>query len=142
MAEQQPISWKTSVGLHNAGSYQVSGAPFASGSIDCTAFTGAKYRVVFPNVTRWVQVINNDVNKRLFVGFSDLGLTQTNNHIIIPKLGSEGRMPTTGMMELKVSEIWISGSSDVSIVAGLTNIDSGKTSTAKGSSWSGSAGVG
>ncbi len=142
MADQTPISWKTSVGLNHVGAYQVSGAPFATGSIDCTAYTGARYKVEFPNVTSWVQIINNDTTNELVVGFSQRGLTTTNNYFTIPKLGSNGRMPDSGKLDLKISEVWISGSSDVSIVAGLTNIDSSRTSTANGSSWSGSAGVG
>lgn len=131
--QQQPISWKTSVGLNNVGSYQVSGAPFASGSLDCTS---ADVTITFPDVTRWVQV-DNLGDAVLKVGFSEKGLAGT-NHFQIPASGSSGRL------ELKISEIHLRGGDAglVSVVAGLTNIDAKRTSTASGTSWSGSAGVG
>jgi hypothetical protein len=43
---------------------------------------------------------------------------------------------------MKVGSIWISGSTDVDIIAGLTSIESFLTQTPTGSNWSGSAGVG
>ncbi len=142
MADHKPISWVTKVGLNHVGAYQVSGAPFATGSIDCTVHADGTYKVQFPSVTSWVQIINNDINNYVKVGFSDFGLRLTDNFFKISKLGSQGRHPVSGKLDLKVSEIWISGSTDVSIVAGLTNIESNKTNTSKGTNWSGSVGVG
>ena len=59
------------VGLQKVGSYQVSGKPFASGSIDASTAVS----IAFPSVTRWVQVINND-DKACRVGFSTDGVTE------------------------------------------------------------------
>ena len=130
---QEPISWKSNVGLNNVGSYQVSGAPFASGSLNCAS---ANLKITFPDVTSWVQV-DNLGDTVLKVAFSDKGLAGT-NHFQIPASGSSGRL------ELKISEVHLRGGEDglVSVVAGLTNIDAKRTSTASGTSWSGSAGVG
>jgi hypothetical protein len=46
------------------------------------------------------------------------------------------------VLELKVSEIWLSGSAVVDVVAGLTSIPTSRVVTDSGPSWSGSAGVG
>ena len=61
------------VGLQNVGSYQVSGKPFASGSIDASTAVS----IAFPSVTRWVQVINND-DKACRVGFSVQSINNPN----------------------------------------------------------------
>jgi len=49
------ISWKTNVGVNHVGAYQVSGRPFATGSINATH----KAKVEFPKVTRWIYVVNH-----------------------------------------------------------------------------------
>lgn len=46
-----------SVGLHNVGSYQVSGIPYITGS-DALA-SGAEHRVQFPMVAKNITVINH-----------------------------------------------------------------------------------
>jgi len=48
----------------------------------------------------------------------------------------------SGVLDLKVSSIWISGSTDVDVVAGLTTINKARTATDAGINWSGSSGVG
>ena len=135
-------TWKTGVGLNHVGAYQVSGVPFASGSINCKAPSGG-FEVVFPYVTRWFQVINKDAANDLRVGFSALGVVGT-NYYTVPKSEQTADGPThnTGILELKVSSIFISGSLDVDIVAGLTKIDRASTTTSTGPNWSGSSGVG
>ena len=49
-------SYQASVGLNHAPAYQVSGQPFASGSINATTAT----KVSFPYVTRWIYVVNHE----------------------------------------------------------------------------------
>lgn len=100
-----------SVGLNHVGSYQVSGYPFVSGTLDCSTATD----VQFPYVTRWVKVQNNDTLNDCRVGFSQTGVEGT-NFFILPKESQ------TECLELRVSEIWISGSSNISVIAGITNI--------------------
>jgi len=157
-------SWKMNVGVNHAPAYQVSGRPYASGGIDAltpaangtvlAAGEGVAQKVAFPYVTRWVVVTNDHVgaghqtgnNLVAKVAFSQEGILGTeDNYYFNVASGS-----TSGRLELKVSEIWLSGSNNMSVVAGLTTIL--PRSVASGSaadpsngvfrSWSGSAGVG
>lgn len=126
-------SWKLAPGLNNVGSYQASGKPFATGSLDCEV---TPVEVVFPNVSSWIYVINNDGANPCRVGFSISGVTGSFNFITVGPLGS------TPTLDLKVSAVWVSGSSNVDIMAGLTGIPAYQTRTADGPNWSGSSGVG
>ena len=135
------ISWKTGVGVNHVGAYQVSGAPFASGSINCKAPSGG-FEVTFPYLTRWFQVINKGSDD-CRVGFSALGVVGT-NFFTVAKADADanGAVGDSGRLEIKVASIFISGSDNVDIVAGLTNIDGVRVSGSTGPNWSGSVGVG
>jgi hypothetical protein len=128
-------SWDTRVGLSNVGSYQVSGKPFASGSISAPVATA----IDFPEVARWFQITNRG-NTPVKVGFSELGVNG-DNHFVLDASSSAG-YGVSQVFELKVSQIWVSGSSAVDVVAGLTNINIISAETATGPNWSGSSGVG
>ena len=130
-------SYQANVGLNHVPAYQVSGQPFASGSID--ASSGA-VKIEFPYVTRWIYIQNNDTSNNCRVGFSQEGV-ENNNFFTIHSDHThlDGHSP---VLELKVSEIWLSGSNPVDVVAGLTSIPASRTTTDSGPSWSGSAGVG
>tara|TARA_Y100001937_G_scaffold100336_1_gene137299 strand:- start:6326 stop:6754 length:429 start_codon:yes stop_codon:yes gene_type:complete len=133
-------SWEMEVGINNVASYQVSGRPFVSGGINCNSVTPTVIK--FPYVTRWITVVNNDISREVKVGFSKAGI-QGNNFFTVPELGgAPGLLATSHQLELKVSEIWISGSTNVDVLAGLTTIPATRTTTTKGPSWSGSSGVG
>ena len=130
-------------GLQNVGSYQVSGRPFATGSIDTLKPTNSPAVVRFPKVTRWV-VIGNDGGTDLHVGFSKNGVdklvTGESNYLIVP----DGTV--TQPLELKLTELWLSGSNKVSVMAGLTYIEidainNVQVSPESGVNWSGSVGV-
>lgn len=139
-------SWKLAPGLNNVGSFQVSGKPFATGSFDCKrdARPLTDCEVVFPYVTRWFKVINKDQSNACKISFSLNGMTSTGtvNNFTIPAADANAGAVTSGILELKVSSIFISGSTDVDIVAGLTWIDRSRTDTDTGPNWSGSSGVG
>ncbi len=79
------------------------------------------------------------------MGFSSEGV-QGSNNIAVYNTDAAGRgMHRTRVLDLKVTEIWLSGSSDaVSVVAGLTNIPTQRVTniSPSGSNWSGSVGVG
>ena len=129
------ISWKTDVGVNHVGAYQVSGRPFASGSINATSAV----KVEFPKVTRWIYVVNHGgADCRL--GFSQAGVEGT-NYLRLPAPDA-GENSNSMRLELKIGELWLSGSNGVDVMAGLTNIDTTKVSGSIGPSWSGSAGVG
>jgi hypothetical protein len=111
-----------SVGINNVGSYQVSGYPFVTGSVDCSS--GAT-KIEFPKITRWVkiQAFGNECK----VGFSQAGV-ENDNYFTLAS-GQE-----TEILELKLSELWVSGSTDgtVNVLAGLTNIRSNQMSNLTG----------
>jgi hypothetical protein len=133
-------------GLMNVGSYQVSGRPFVSGGIDADSAQPAPIEVTFPKVTRWVIIKNND-SLPLKVGFSALGLAGSNYFTV--HSGS-----VSPRLELKLTSVFLTGSSDVDVIAGLTfigpeainngSISAGgpATSATAHSNWTGSAGVG
>lgn len=118
-------------GLHNVGSYQVSGAPYA---------VSASAQVTFPYVTRWVKIINND-SSDINVGFSDNGLKGDYYFTVKAETSTEP-------LEMKITEIYFSSTTDVTVVAGLTNLPVARVNNLSGSgnivgnNWSGSAGVG
>ena len=163
-----------SPGLNHVGAYQVSGKPFASGSIT-TALNNARC-VKFPYLTRWIWITNHGTDQVLRVGFSENGVNGTADAIdqagpgnyyfrIPPKKTTDPGAQLTGdtttvdnvklrsttdqsmmmasvRLEMKVSEIWIKGSANVDVVAGLTNIPATAVHNETGRNWSGSVGVG
>jgi hypothetical protein len=152
-------TWNYRAGLQNVGSYQVSGRPYATGSIDALSPGVAgkiPYVVQFPKVTRWVVISNADETNTVRVGFSADGISGStagathggpypNYFLRVPP----GTM--TQPLELKVTELWLSGSNDVDVMAGLTFIDvnainntavsPGTGNETDGTNWTGSVGV-
>ena len=128
-------SFKLAPGLNNVGSYQVSGKPFATSSVNATVGRP----VTFTEVARWFQIINKGATP-VKVGFSQKGIDGSNN-IIVDASSSSG-YGISPVYELKVSQVWLSGSSDVDLIAGLTGINAASAETTSGPNWSGSAGVG
>lgn len=125
-------------GLGNAASFDVSGAPWVTGSVNCRAQYGEQ-RIVFPRVTRWIEIQNGASDENadpMRVGFSQKGVLGTNFYEV------SNQSAGTGRWELKVSELWISGSDYVCIIAGLTSIETTSINNAavspSGSNWSGS----
>ena len=132
-------------GLGNVGSYQVSGIPYATGSL-CPHGILAGMSVDFPYVTRWVEVYNHDTSNALFIGFSSNGINQDNaNNYFIELPPATAQMPvvTTGRMELKLTQVWLSGSgiNTCGVYAGLTNLPVARINNVA-INWTGSAGVG
>jgi len=137
-------SWNLEAGLNHVGAYQVSGRPFASGSIN--ALHGLRpggHEIQFPYVAKWFKVINNDETNICKVAFSVSGMTGSNNFFTVDAADFDAfGAGNSGVLDLKVSSIWISGSTDVDVVAGLTTINKARTATGAGINWSGSSGVG
>jgi len=136
------ISWKMDVGINHVPAYQASGRPFASGTINATNAV----KVTFPYVTRWIYIVNNGA-EHVKVGFSERGIRNDSvmgggsNYFKVSRLDNN-KASVSQRLELKVTEIWLSGSPDVDIVAGLTTIPTDRCSVPDGPSWSGSVGVG
>jgi hypothetical protein len=131
------------VGLHNVGSYQVSGIPFATGSVDCPQAV----EIRFPGVTKWVTVANHG-SASVKVGFSAYGMRggnlegdlPFNRYLRVPPHTSGSACVQT--FDVKVTAIWLSGSNSVDVMAGLTSIKIDAVNNSRispsGSNWSGS----
>ncbi len=132
-------NWKFRAGINHVPAFQTSGAPYATASLDSNSIEG---RIVhFPYVTRWIKIVNNDTSNAVKVAFSARGLATENNYFTVGK-GVTGQPTSTEILEMKVSEIHLTGSTDVDIIAGLTSIHPRSAQTDTGPNWSGSAGVG
>jgi len=157
-------SWNLAPGLNNVGSYQVSGAPFASGSCLAPASGSTSLVVKFPAVTKWLQIepvtgSGAVTPPSLRVAFSENGLHGKGGS------GANGdgynfRIHASSSfcraLDFKVSELWVmsenSSTFTFDIIAGLTNVPFPRTTTnqrdvngtieAGGPNWSGSIGVG
>jgi hypothetical protein len=135
-----------SPGIGNVGSYQVSGKPFVSGGIDLSSQPDATPLVIkFPSVTRWIIIRNrgnsNNNAKVIQVAGSANGFTTGEYFRVSDDYNGTGarRNSTTPRLELKMTEIYLTGSSDkVDVIAGLTGIS---TNTIP-DNWSGSVGIG
>ena len=161
--------WNIPPGLNNVGSFQVSGRPFASGSIVAHASGTAAVVVRFPTVTKWVMIGPHHIagaHNSLRVAFSENGLHGKGKGADQTAGGYNCNVHRSGsfsyqQLDLKVSELWFmsNGSSTVTfdVLAGLTHIPAASTTTidravtgqytgtvteAAGPNWSGSAGVG
>jgi len=115
-------------GLHHVGVFQVSGAPYATGSVDCSVAT----KIEFPRVTKWFKVSNNGTGS-VKVGFSENGMGAAtgadfkhpdNYWLRVPGFG-ESAAPGSSIQtfDLKVTAVWLSGSHDVDVLAGLTGLE-------------------
>jgi hypothetical protein len=162
-------SWKLPPGLNNVGSYQVSGKPFASGSIVAKASGSSGAIVVrFPNVTKWFQInprCDMDPSRTLRVAFSENGLHGKGASLPLGGYNFHLNISSSlcAPMDMKVSELWFmsddSSTYTFDVVAGLTNIPASRTDTytsasvagfytvngvqeTGGTNWSGSIGVG
>ena len=134
-------SYKANVGLNHVPAYQASGRPWASGSINCKNDAMEIAELEFPTVTRWIYVTNHGADA-VRVGFSELGVLSDNYFRVAGVAASGNSAPQSVRLEVKVSKLYLSGSTSVDVVAGLTTIPEHRTSGSTGPSWSGSAGVG
>jgi len=136
------------VGLSNVGSYQVSGAPYATSSITAPSNAGTPTQVAFPDITQRIVVSNVNTASALRVGFSANGVSGT-NYFIIPAASSSVVYPTQDF-KVKVSSIFLlshtTTPTSASVFAELTNISTSHLNNSGpngiGNNWSGSVGVG
>ncbi len=132
---------KYEVGLGHVGSYQVSGRPFLTSSLQVPASSGTPVQVEFETVSRFVVVTNtlpgSATNVPLRFGFSANGVkgVENNNYAVLNNSESfEGEFRVTSVYLLSdgVNEC------SASVVAGLTGISKRDLLN----NWSGSVGVG
>ena len=135
-------TFQYSVGLGNVGSYQVSGVPYVTGNVQALGTApGTAVQVAFPSVTSWVVVSNVGGTAELKVGFSQNGVDGSDNNNWL----TVATASVTPKLEVKVTEIWLSGSNGCSVMAGLTGIPNitinNLNVSPSGSNWSGSVGA-
>lgn len=137
--------FKYTAGLNHAGSYQVSGIPFATGNLTVPASGSTPLKIEFPFVTQWISVTNTNA-KHVRLGFSENGVKNGGNNYVLIHQDSH---PTFNLYNLKLSEVYLlsdTGQSvgNFSLIAGLTNIPVARVDNIapSGSNWSGSVGVG
>lgn len=146
MADQTNYNnpWQRSPGINNVPSYQVSGRPFATGSLTAPAVGDDPIKVEFPSVTRWIKVVpvTGSSATHLRIGFSENGVKGSNYFRYLAGNNFNHEQPSPEPLELKVTELYFCSDSSATvnfdIVAGLTGIKAELVP----SNWSGSAGVG
>ena len=92
----------------------------------------------------WIYVVNHDQSNHCRVGFSSNGVDSGTNYFRLgPQAGNEATQ-FSQKLDLKLSELYLSGSTSVDVVAGLTTIPTARVDniSLSGSNWSGSLGVG
>lgn len=119
---------------HNhASEYQVAGWPFVTSSVATTSPAA----VVFPQVTQWFQVRNQDGTNALRIGFTAEGVDGT-NYFLVPPTAATSADGMTPVYSIKCKELWVrsaASTANYSVIAGLTNVDGSEFSL------SGSTGV-
>ena len=137
-------------GLRNVGSYQVSGTPWATGSVSTTSFaTNKTTRYQFPYVTKSLTVINTGLNNvRLhFQSGSGVTIDATDGVLVAGDDADDVQgkfhyitvLPENGSvtMDVKCKEIYLSnhsgGTSGFQVFAELTGIPSTRMYSLTGS---------
>lgn len=131
-------------GLNNVGNYQVSGIPFATGTLTVPANSGTPLEITFPSVTQRIQIHNNfGTDKPIRVGFSANGV-KGKNYWLVEAHQTNGKSADRLEMRVKTTKIYLLSddntavTSSVYILAELTGITDYDLATA----YSGSAGIG
>lgn len=118
-------------GLGNSAAYQVSAIPFLKRQTITTVIT----QITFPQVTKFIKIVNTSSTKALNVGFSSLGISASSNYFTVAA-NSE-----SAIYYWRVSSIFVQGvggSVPIEIHAGLTTVSDLELTN----NWSGSVGVG
>ena len=141
MADQTYIP---KAGLNNVGNYQVSGIPFATGSITVpSGNTASPLEITFPSVTQRIQIHNNNQNYPIRVGFSANGVKGT-NYWLVEEHSTNGKTADRLEMKVKTNKIFLISddathdATGVYILAELTGITGYNLTTL----YSGSRGIG
>lgn len=118
-------------GLGSSAAYQVSAIPFLLRQTITATIT----QITFPQVTKFIKIVNTSGARTLNVGFSSLGISSSNNYFTVAANGE------TAIYYWRVSSIFVQGvggSVPIEIHAGLTTVSDLELTN----NWSGSVGVG
>ena len=128
-------------GLNHVGSYQISGIPFATGSLVAPLTSSAPLVIEFPSVTQRIWIHNRSNTADLRVGFSANGILGTNFYVIDSDSGNDTSVPQE--LRVRATKIYLSSNNGVvcgpiAIFAELTGI----TGYDLDAAYSGSVGIG
>jgi len=131
-------------GLHNVGSYQVSGTPYVTGSLIAPSGNAAQpLEITFPSVTQRIQIHNNNSTYAIKIGFSANGV-KSSNHWLVEEHSTNGKTADRLEMKVKTDKIYLISADathtvgNIYILAELTGITGYKLTE----NYSGSAGIG
>lgn len=116
------MTWKYyDVGIHNVGSYQVSGWPWITGS---AISANAEHKIEFPYVTKELTVIKKDAGGTLRIHFQATGSGNVvgGRHYIELESDESSFTYTCKTKEIYISE-GSGTASNYTVIAELTNID-------------------
>lgn len=129
-------------GLNNVGNYQISGIPFATGSLTAPLTSSAPLVIEFPSVTQRIWIHNRSSTSDLRVGFSANGITTgTNYYVIDSDSGNDTSVPQE--LRVRATKIYLVSNNGVvctpiAIFAELTGI----TGYDLDAAYSGAVGIG
>lgn len=107
-------------GFNFTPAYQISGLPYA---LKATATSTPPYRVEFPYVTKFITIRADGGS--IDIGFTVNGVNNTNKFTVANN--------DTLTMEVRVKEMYVKGTHDFHIIAGLTGIPTASIPTLTGS---------
>ena len=119
------MAFKYGAGLGSVGSYQVSGRPWITGSVN-TLLAGAEHTITFPSVTKAVTVINTDVDScDIHVHFNSklLGAVSGGLHYLALNSLNDAFTFSHKCKEIYISNPDGAAAGSYTIVAELTGID-------------------
>lgn len=114
-------------GLHNVGSYQVSGVPFVTGALSVpTSSAAAPLEITFPSVTQRIHIHNNNSSEGVKIGFSANGVKGSNYWLVEPH-ATNGKNTDYIELRVKTNKIYLISTgaaitSGVYVAAELTGI--------------------
>ena len=112
-------------GIGSVGSYQVSGVPWITGSVEGLA-SGAEDKITFPSVAKAVTVINTDVDSAdIHVHFNSKTLTDVSGglHYVALNALNDAMTFACKCKEIYISSpTWGGGAASYTVLAELTGI--------------------
>ena len=137
MALKNQVPNVYSVGLHNVGSYQVSGQPYLSGAITTNAIgSNVDGYYNFPYVSKRIVVTNNDSSNNAIVSFAPFLEGQKGDYGFTESASGSGnwlylKAGKSIDLNVKAKEIFVAPAAgqavnDISVYAELTNIHPSK----------------
>ena len=106
-------------GIHNVGSYQVSGIPYATGSLTVPNKTGTPVELIFPSMTQRIHIHNNDQSgNKLRIGFSANGV-RGSNFWLLEGHDTNGKTHDYTELRIKVDRIYLLGDETVNSTTGI-----------------------